>query len=908
MRSRRGRSARGTLATGVAAGIVAFVLPAASLAGDAAPASPDLNVWRRAVEQGVVNFSLKPLEKLHADTGRPDRDEVAILLARCLFVLGEHKGVARVLGDYEKRFPAGSRFTPHAAYWLARADLEKARAATTAGEGTKLLTSARTGLTSVLNRSVDSGLLEGARYFLGVVLFEEGAYEEALAVFRRARELGVPATEAEALELHIGRAHLELRSFEEAKRVFDRFVSRSRSSPALAEACYGLGEAHYYLEAWSAAAAAYQRSRDDASRRGDPAAATRARYAHGWALMKLGEEHSRKGKTDEARAAWEAALPEFEAFSSHPDHRLKNASAFESGEILYRLGRLEDAARRLRSLTEPVPHPSYGAKALYVFGRSHVKLGNLSVAVGAFRRALEAGAEGDLAQKVRHALADALVEEDEPGDALGALVDLTRSGERPSVRAAARLKMAQLVCRAGELAAGRGETRAAVSYYSDAGNWLGVLARDAEALAELQTGRVAYWRAHAADGLARLKTGTEARQMAEAALKSYAKVREGGGWSEWVQRSLADEAALHVFLGEPDKAVGDSRDLLDHGDLSAEVEIGTRLRLADLELQLGRPAEARRALATFGTDERMSAGRDEAEYKHALAFSRERDGTRDAERGFRELLDRSPDGKWTPFARAGLGECLMASGDCVGAAEQYETVLLDFPAYPERDAVELAAGDARRAAGGLDAAAAHYRSLFRRGRSDDLRARARLAEAGILSDTGRASDALALARDAAATAQAGGITRKAEELRGRLLASLGRYEAAALAFARAGRGAKGESLARVRSSEARSLLQWARSGAPAEPADVLRRTARKFTEAHYLATDAALRDETALDAAGALVELAAAERAKGRPDAEARELREAWRLVDLVSSAREERKRARAREIDDMLRRAGGRR
>ena len=900
------KSRRGTSAACMAAVAAALVLPAVTLAGDTAPPSSDLDVWRRAVEQGVVNFTLKPLEKLHADTGRPDRDEVTILLARCLFVLGEYGRATRVLADYEKDFPAGSQLVPHAIYWLARADLERARAAATADERTKLLTGARTGLTTVLKNSVEAGLLEGARYFLGVVLFEEGAYKEALVVFGRARELGVPGTEAEALELHVGRAHLELRSFEEAGRVFARFVNRPRSSPALAEAYYGLGEAHYYVEAWSAAAAAYRRSRDEATRRGDPAAAARARYAHGWALMKLGEERSRKGKTDEARAEWEAALPEFEALFAHPDRALTSASRFESGEILYRLGRPDEAAERLLRLTDPARHPAYAAKALYVFGKSHVELGNLSVAAKAFNQALSAGAEGDLARQVRHALAEALVEDGDPGEAIVALVDLTRAGERPSVRAAARLKMAELVCRAGELAVGRGETRASVSYYSDADNWLGVLSRDAEALAELQAGRVAYWRGHAADRLARLKTGTEARRIAKVALDAYKEVRAGGGWSEWVQRSLADEAALHVFLGEPDKAVGNCRELLDHGDLSAEMELETRLRLADLELELGRPGEARRALAPFRADERLSAGRDEAGYKHALAYSRERDGAEDAERGFRELIRRSSEGEWTPFARAGLGACLAASDDHAGAAEQYETILLDFPAYPERDTVELAAGDARRAAGNSDAAAAHYRSLFRRGRSDDLRARARLAEAGILSDTGRAGDALALARDAATTAQAGDISRAAEELRGRLLVSLGRHEAAALAFARAGRGAKGGSLARVRSSEAGALLEWARSGTHAEPADILRQTARKFTEAHYLAADVALRDETALDAAGALVELAAAERAKGRADAAARELREARRLVDLVSPAREERRKVRAREIDDMLRRAGG--
>jgi tetratricopeptide (TPR) repeat protein len=913
----------------------ALFLSAGALAAEAtqpAPSSGGLDVWRRAVEQGVVNFALEPLQKLHADPDRPDWDEVALLFARSLFLQGEHDRAAGVLEGHERTFPPDSRFLLDAAYWLARADLERSRAAGTAEEAAKLLARARLGLTRVLDGSVAPRLLEGARYFLGVTLFEEGDYGRALATFRRARELGAPASEAEALDLHVGRAHLELRSFEEAGRVFARFADRSPSNPAIAEALYGLGEAHYYLEEWADAASAYGRARDAASRGGDAAAAARARYAHGWALMKLGEQRSRAGETDDARAAWEEALPEFEALATHPDRTLRNASVFESGEILYRLGRPAEAAERLLRLTDPARYPGYAAKALYVSGRSHAELGNLSVAVKAFERALDAGAEGDLARRVRRALAEALVAGGEPERALGALSRLARSGESASVRAAARLEMALLVCRAGELAAGRGEARAAASYYSGAFEALGALARNEEALAELQADRVVYWRARAADRLSRLAEGDEAGRWSDDAIEAYKEVRKRAGWNEWAERSLADQAALHVFRGELKEAAKLCRDLLEHGDVTPAVELETRLRLADIEFTLGGPHEARRALGPVLTEERLAAGRDEAEYKSALAFSLERGGSEAAMRGYRALIDRSPEGEWTPFARAGLGARLAAAGRHAEAAEQYETILLDSPAYPDRDEVELAAGDARRLAGSPDAAVAHYRSLFRRGRSDDLRARARLAEAGILLDAGRAADALDLARDGAETARSGSVSREAEELRGRLLLALGRHEGAALAFARAGRGAEGEFLARVRSGEARALLEWARAGlrradprgqspyaafrgasapqagAPAEPDDVLRRAARKFTEAHYLAAEGALRDESALSAAGALVELAAAERANGHADTAAAELREARRLVDLVSPELAERKRRRIREIEDAFLRPGGRR
>jgi len=886
----------------------------ATAAERAAPSPEGLDVWRRAVDQGVVNFALEPLRKLHADKDRADRDEVTVLLARSLFALGEFGKAADTLDGYESSFPKGSRFLLQAAYWLARADLKRSRTADSVEDAKRLLASARQALTRVLDESVDPRPLEGARYFLGVILLEEGDHERALATFKRAQELGVPESEEEALELHVGRVHLELRSFEEAARVFSRFVDRTPSSPALVEALYGLGEAHYYLEAWSDAASAYRRSGDEAARRVDTAAAARARYARGWALTKLGEQLSRAGRADEARGAWEKALPEFAALATHPDRRLRNASVFETGEILYRLGRPAEAAERLVRLTDPARYPDHAAGALYVFGRSHADMGNLPVAVKAFERALEAGAEGDLARRLRQALADVLVESGEPERALAVLAQLSRSGQSASVRAAARLEMALLVCRAGRLAAARGERRAAASYYSGAFEALNALANDAEALAELRAGRVAYWRARAADMLGRVSTGTEARRQSDLALKAYREMRKRGGWNEWVERSLADEAALQVYLGNIKEAVGVCRRLLEHGDVTPAVELQTRLRLADAELALGNPAAARSALETVRVEERLASGRDEADYKHALAFSRERDGADAATRGFRGLIRRSPDSDWTPFARAGLGGCLAASGRHAEAAEQYETVLLDFPGYTDRDAVELAAGNARREAGETDAAMAHYRSLFRRGRADDLRARARLAEAAILVDAGHTAAALDLARDAADTAQSGSVSREAEELLGGLLFSLGRHAEASQAFARAGRGAGKDSLARVTFAEARALLEWARTGLrPPEgtpptrgdkstaPETVLRRATRKFTEAHYLAKETGLRDDAALNAAVALVELAKADRVVGRADTAARELREARRLIDLVSPAGIKRNERQARKVKEML-------
>ena len=58
------------------------------------------------------------------------------------------------------------------------------------------------------------------------------------------------------------------------------------------------------------------------------------------------------------------------------------------------------------------------------------------------------------------------------------------------------------------------------------------------------------------------------------------------------------------------------------------MELETRLRLADAELELGRPTEARTALGPLLVDRAFAAGRDEAEYKTALAFSREKDGAK----------------------------------------------------------------------------------------------------------------------------------------------------------------------------------------------------------------------------------------------------------------------------------------
>jgi len=918
----------------LAAGALALASLATGRATSAAETDPRdavLQVARSAVEHGISALVRGKLEKLHREgAAYAHRDEVTLLLARCRFQEGKYVAAARLLDGYERDFPGSSRFFLPAAYWLARTDLERA-GASASRERRGLLGQARLRFERVLRESVESRLLTGSRFFLGVTLFEEGDYKRALSTFQAAsrltsRKAGAPHAWAEDLALYIGRTHLKLRDFAQAVGEFKTFVKKFRSSRSLPDAHYWLGEAYYYDEDWSSAAQQYLRSRRAAERPRDTGSVTRARYARGWALTKLGEKLLRgrgaRGR-GEAHRAWEQALGEFEPLLGHEKEAVRNAAVFESSKLLCRLGHYAKAVDRLllRSddLTDPERHPGHAPAALYILGKSRAGSNKPDEAAEVLKRALEAGAGGELARRVRFALAEALVEQGKTEAALKELGPLTEAERSASVRAAARLKMAHIRRRAAEIARLGGDTRAAAASLGRAYGILGELAGDPVALAELAADEVAYWRGRSAYDRALLASAGEAGVWFERALEAYAEVRKHAGWNQWALRSLLDEAELHESRGELRRAVRAYRDIISHAEIPADskeetsaVEIRVRLALADAELERGRPGPAREVLKPV-------LGLAGAAYRRALALSRKADMEKEGEKRsaairlavgeLEQFIDEDhTESEFVPHAHEELGRCLARLGRHAEAADHYETVLEDFPEYPERDRVEFAAGGVRRLTGEVQTAVDHYRSLSGRWRSKVLGARASLEEARIELGKARAERALGLARDAlriARTVRAGEDTallgraaNEARELCGEILLQLQRYEEAVEAFGEAAKDKDAEFSARAKFQRAGALLAWGRSGELARPEEKLRAAARAFTEVHYVSTSATLKDDAVSGAVEALLWLAAAEEAAADREPAAKDLRDALRLLKLAS----EHRKAQAEKIEARIR------
>lgn len=919
----------GLLAAGALA-LALFAFAGGAPAAETDPRDAVLQVARSAVENGISALVRGKLEKLHGEqTAYAHRDEVTLLLARCRFRERKYGEAAELLERYEGDFPDSSRFFLPAAYWLARTELERA-GASASRERRGLLGQARRRFERVLRESVESRLLAGSRFFLGVTLFEEGNYKRALSTFQAAhrptsRDAAAPHARAEDLALYIGRTHLELRNFAQAVGEFKAFVKKFPSSRSLPDAHYWLGEAYYYDEDWSSAAEQYLQSRRAAERPRDPRRVTRARYARGWALTKLGERLLRGRGAEarrEARRAWEQALPEFEPLLGHEKEAVRNAAVFESSKLLCRLGRHAKAVDRLllRSddLTDPGRHPGHAPAALYILGKSRAGSNRPGEAVEVLKRALEAGAGGQLARRVRFALAEALVEQGRAEAALKELGPLTEAERSASVRAAARLKMAHIRRRAAEIASLGGDTRAAAASLGRAYGMLGELAGDPVALAELAADEVAYWRGRSAYDRALLASAGAAGGWFERALEAYADVRKHAGWNEWALRSLLDEAELHESRGELRRAVRAYRDIISHAEIPADskgqaraVEVRVRLALADAELERGRPGPAREVLKPI----LELAG---AAYRRALALSRKADSEKEGEKRTAAILlavgelenfiDKDhAESEFVPHAHEELGHCLARLDRHAEAADHYETVLEDFPEYAERDRVEFAAGGARRLTGEVQTALDHYRSLSGRWRSKVLGARASLEEAKIELGKARAERALQLARDAfriARTVRAGEdkalLGRAANEARmlcGAILLQLKRYEEAVEAFEEAAGDKDAEFSAKAKFKRARALLAWGRSGEPARPEEKLRAAARAFTEVHYVSTTATLKDDAVFDAVEALLSLAAADR-----EPAAKDLRDALRLLKLASGRKREQAVAQAKKIEARLR------
>lgn len=862
------------------------------------PAEGELATAASALEQGLYLFAQPILEKLHEDANFKRRDEVTFLLGKCLFGLKRFDEAARILDDYERAFPRATKFFIPAAYWRARADLERSDASAVASDARALAERARRTFERVLEESVDPELLAGARFFLGVALYKTGEYEKALAAFRRAEDLGVNPSETELLALYLGHCLLKLKDFSEAVRAYRNFAERFPTSPHLASALYGLGEAHYYLGEWQEASSAYTRAMEASSAAGDAQLATESRYARAWALAKLGEKHSRAKDVASANRVWGEALKDFEALLVLPAGPMQTSAVFESGELLFKLGRYGEAAERLMALTDPRRYPTHAASALYLVGKSRLELGQTAEAIQAFAAAIDrAGAKGELQRRARFALAEARAAAGDVAGACAALEPLTSAASSPSVRAEALFEMARIYRDSASRALEAGRKEEAAGFYARAYEALSQLASDPTALAELQADEVFYWRGRSADDRARLEPDpTRPSPWVDRALESYRAVK-----GSWTVKALLDESALHVFRRDIESAAKVLRELLAHGDLSPADEGELRLRCADAELELGRPSEAIELLKPILEDPALGVFRAEAAFKTAVALARKDRTSQKAIDALRSFLKEYPGSPWEPGARAALGDCLASIRRPSEALAEYEAVLERFPDFPHRDGVELAAGHAARDSGDMARALRHYRSLFARGSDPSLRARARIAEGELAASAGRFAEAHELAREALATAPAGSrASREAEMLRGSVLMGLGRFEEAAGAFEKAAADSESAFRAEALFRQARALAAWGRSGTLARPAATLRKAARLFTEVVQKAPDPVLKESAIYAGAETLVELAAAEEAERRRDSALKELEEARRLLRLSSDAA--RAALRLKEIDNLMR------
>ena len=894
--------------------------------------SADLDVARSALGEGLVLFAVPVLERLSGDQTFPGRDEAMLLLAKCRFRLRRYDDVARLLDGYDELFPTSTRFFMPAAHDLARANLERARrAGTRIADRASLLERSRKGFQRVLSESTDQDLLSSARYHLGVTLYEERKYERALEALTRARAANAPSARAQSLQLHTGHCYLMLRRFAEALRAYEAFIDEYPDSKLLANGWYGVGEARYYLEQWQQAASAYAEARDAALAADNAAVVAQARYARGWALAKLGEKRWRADDEKGADAAWLAGLDEFEELLDTAPGVRQESATFESGELLYKLRRYDEAAERLLRLTDTRLYATHAAAALYRLGDCRRKLDQWREAADAYAKALdEAGATGELERRARFGHARALVELGEPQKAREELSPLAAATQSPSVRAEASFEMAVVTGRAAWVASEEGKAVVAAQLYAQAYNDLDDLEGDPEALAEFAPEKIAYWRGRWADYRARLESEATAQSpWYDLAFTAYRLARQKSGRGKWAARSLRDEAKLHVCRGDSDSATKAYYELLsldilsrdrypkDQQDL-AELRVEARLSLADLELQRRNAKAAREVLAPVLEDDRLAAGLIEATYKTALSYLLEEDGAATAESAFASYLDRFGDSPWAADAIDGLARALWRQHKHAEAANQFERLLNAFPAYREIDRVRLAAGDTARAAGDSARAARQYRLLFEGGSSRELRTRGGVRLGELALADGDASRALVLADRALAVRNTGRCASEAYLLRGMALVAARKHEDAAKAFKRvvddevrafAADGREMSDMDRAfvefaRFHYAGAVAAVGRSGSLAQPADTLRRAARAYVEVVQKTPRPfpekspvpSLRERAIFLGAEVLTELASAEEAENRKDVALQELDEARQLLRLAGDSA--RAAVRIREID----------
>lgn len=237
-----------------------------------------------------------------------------------------------------------------------------------------------------------------ALYADGECRRELGQKKEALTCFLEAAagdpdksgKYGMPA------RYYAGFLLMELERYEEAAETFGNAARLYPGNAASAECLYLAGEALYRGGSYGDAGASYQR----AIGAGGPFADD-ARLGLAWCKVKSGEI--------------DAAISAFQDVAArHPESELVPQAELEAGRLLYRRERFDAAREQLdRLLQREVVPAEIRVAALELKGLACLDGGDAGTAAGTFRRALEAGPEGETRARLAYNLAEALAEQGE---------------------------------------------------------------------------------------------------------------------------------------------------------------------------------------------------------------------------------------------------------------------------------------------------------------------------------------------------------------------------------------------------------------------------------------------------------------------------------------------------------------
>ncbi len=174
--------------------------------------------------------------------------------------------------------------------------------------------------------------------------------------------------------------------------------------------------------------------------------------------------------------------------------------------------------------------------------------------------------------------------------------------------------------------------------------------------------------------------------------------------------ALAVLGHSHLARNDHRKALAAFDELLDKHPGSKHAQTAALNRAQVLYLA-GEKPESIKAAESFLHKYPKSDERPTALYFLALA-RRDLDEPKEAAKTLRDLLAASPDSRFALDARLLLGQCLEATGDLAGAAEQYEKMLAAAPPARKADA-QFSLGTVAYKAADYDAAIEHLSAMLK---------------------------------------------------------------------------------------------------------------------------------------------------------------------------------------------------